>query len=115
MVNGDVDIELARETRRGEAILDAKLAPRAIAIGVDGGLRHAELTGDLLRRQMLIHQPQAIALAKGEQSHGVFDDFVPHAHCVRIKRRLGLRVYFNAWAGSASATLRRLRRRLRWT
>jgi len=49
MVNGGVDIELARQPRRGEAVLDAQLAPRAIAIGVDRGFRHAQLAGDLLR------------------------------------------------------------------
>jgi hypothetical protein len=99
MVNGDGDIQLPRHPRRGEAILDAQLAPRAVAIGVHRSLRHAELAGDLLRRQMLVHQPQAIALALGEQSHRVFDDFVACPHSARIKRRLGLRVYFNAQLG----------------
>ena len=81
MVNDHGEVQLARHPRRGEAILDAQLAPRAVAIGVHRGLRHAELAGDLLRRQMLIHQPQAIALALGEQSHRVFDNFgtCPHS------------------------------------
>jgi hypothetical protein len=84
MVNGTaraVDaVELARQTRRGVAILDAELAPRAVAIGVDGSLRHAELAGDLLRGQVLIDQPQAFALARRKQPHRIFGDDVACAH-----------------------------------
>jgi hypothetical protein len=50
MVNGRVNIQLAGEARGGVAILDAQLAAGAVAIGVDGSLRHAELAGDLLGR-----------------------------------------------------------------
>ena len=99
MVNGKVEVQLPRHPRRGEAILDAQLAPRAVTIGVHRSFRHAELAGDLLRRQMLIHQPQAIAFAVGEQSHRVFDNVVARSHSGRIKRRLGARVYFNAQLG----------------
>jgi hypothetical protein len=49
MVNSDVGVQLARQARGGEAILHTQLAARAVAIGVDGGLRHAQLAGDLLR------------------------------------------------------------------
>jgi hypothetical protein len=41
-------VELARHPRGGVAILDAQLAARPVAIGVDRGLRHAEFAGDLL-------------------------------------------------------------------
>jgi hypothetical protein len=49
MVKRDVDIQLTRQSRRSVAVFDAQLAAGAIAIGVDGCLRHAQLTGDLLR------------------------------------------------------------------
>jgi len=45
---------------------------------------------------MLVHQPQAIAFTVGKQSHRVIDNFVARTHWALIKRRLGLRVYFNA-------------------
>jgi hypothetical protein len=48
MVNDGVSVELPRQARRGIAILDAQLAAGAVAIGVDGSLRHAEFAGDLL-------------------------------------------------------------------
>jgi len=44
-----VDVELAGETGGAVAILDAELAPGAVAIGVDRRLGHPELPGDLLR------------------------------------------------------------------
>jgi hypothetical protein len=92
-------VELASEASGGVAILDAQLAPRTVAIGVDRGLRHAEFAGDLLRRQMLIHKPQTFAFAGGEQSHRVIDDVVACAHCASSKRRLGPPVYFKAKIG----------------
>ena len=44
-----VNVELAGEARGGVAILDAEFAPRAVAVGVDRSLGHAEFAGDLLR------------------------------------------------------------------
>jgi hypothetical protein len=90
-----VNVELAGELGRGVAVLDAELAPRTVAVGVHRRLRHAELAGDLLRRQVLVDEAQAFALARGEQSHRIFGDDVPCAHGANTKRRLGLRVYFN--------------------
>ena len=80
MVNGGLAIELARQARRGVAVLHAQLASRAVAIGVDGSLRHAEFAGDLLRRQMLIDEAQAFAFARCEQAHRIFGDDVACAH-----------------------------------
>ena len=80
MVNARIDVELAGEARGGIAVLDAQLAARPVAVGVDGSLGHAELAGDLLRRQVLIDEPQAFALARGEQSHRIFGDDVSCAH-----------------------------------
>ena len=96
MVNRLAYVQLPRDPRRGVAILDAELAARAVAVGVDGGLRHAQLTGDLLRRKMLIDKAQAFALADCEQPHGIFDDVDTCAHAASSKRRLGLAVYFKA-------------------
>lgn len=38
------------------------------------------MAGDLLRRQVLVDQPQALPLARGEQTHRIFGDNVPFAH-----------------------------------
>jgi len=73
-------VELACEAGGGVAVLDAQLAPGAVAIGVDGSLRHAEFAGDLLRRQVLIDQPQAFAFARRQQPHRIFGDDVACGH-----------------------------------
>jgi len=75
-----VNVELAGEAGGGVAVLDAQLAPRAVAIGVDRGLGHAELAGDLLGGQVLVHQTQAFALALCEQSHRIFGNDAPCGH-----------------------------------
>jgi hypothetical protein len=93
-------VQLARQARGGVAVLDAQLAPRAVAIGVDRGLRHAQFTGDLLRGKVLIHEAQTFAFTGGEQPHGIVDDVVACAHYANSKRRLGPPVYFKAKIGS---------------
>jgi hypothetical protein len=65
---------VAQEPRRLVAVGHAELAARTVAIGVDGGLRHPELAGDLLGAEMLIDQPQALALTGGEELDRVFAD-----------------------------------------
>jgi hypothetical protein len=80
MVNGGLSVELTGDARGGIAILHAQLAAGAVAIGVDGSLRHAEFAGDLLRRQMLIDQPQAFTLSRREQADRIFGDDVACAH-----------------------------------
>ena len=75
-----VNVELAGQPGGGVAILDAELAARAVAVGVDRGFRHAQFAGDLLGRQMLIDQPQAFALTRCEQPHGVFGNDVTCDH-----------------------------------
>jgi len=75
-----VNVEFAGQARGGVAILDPQLAPRAVAIGVDRGLGHAELSGDLLGREVLVDQPQAFALTLGEQPHCIFGNYAPCAH-----------------------------------
>ena len=49
------------------AVSDAQLAPRAVAIGVHRGLRHAQFAGNLLGAEMLMDEAQAITLALGQQ------------------------------------------------
>jgi hypothetical protein len=100
-----VNVELTGQAGGGVAVLDAELAPGAVAIGVDRSLGHAQFAGDLLGRQVLVHEPQAFALARREQPHGVLGDQVACAHSASSKRRLALRVYFNAKAAAGSATL----------
>jgi len=65
---------------RGIAVVDPQLAARTIAIGVDRCLRHAELARDLLGRQMLIDQPQALALTWREQGGRIGSDVCTRAH-----------------------------------
>jgi hypothetical protein len=79
----------------GVTIHHAQLAPRPIAVGVHRGLGHAQGPGDLFRRQVLVHEAQAFALALREQPHGVIRLVVLCAHGARSKRRLGVHVYFN--------------------
>ena len=75
-----VNIELAGETRGAVAVIDAELAPGAVAIGVDRRLRHPELTGDLLGRQVLIDQPQAFTLARRKKRGWIVRDIRSCAH-----------------------------------
>jgi hypothetical protein len=75
-----VNVELAGQARGGVAILDPQLAPRAVAIGVHRGLGHAQFAGDLFGRQVLVHQPQAFALARRQQPHRIFGNYAPCAH-----------------------------------
>jgi hypothetical protein len=75
-----VNVELAGEPRGGVAVLDAELAPGAVAVGVDRSLGHAEFAGDLLGRQMLVDQTQAFALAGRKQPHRVFGNDVACDH-----------------------------------
>ena len=49
------------------AVRDPEFAPRAVAIGVDRRLRHAQFAGDLLGAEMLVYQAQTLALALREQ------------------------------------------------
>jgi hypothetical protein len=80
MVNGPIPVELTGDAGRGVAILDAQLAASAVAVGIDGSLRHAEFAGDLLRRKVLVDQAQAFALARREQPHRIFGDDVSCGH-----------------------------------
>jgi len=95
MVNAGLEVELPGEAGGGVAVLNAQLAPRAVAIGVHRGLGHAQFAGDLLRGQMLIDQPQAFALALREQPNRVFRTVVACAHGAGSKRRVCAHVYFN--------------------
>jgi hypothetical protein len=65
---------VAQQAGRLVAVGHAELAARPVAVGVDGGLRHPELAGDLLRAEMLVDQPQALALTRGEELDRVFAD-----------------------------------------
>jgi hypothetical protein len=75
-----VNIEPPGEAGGGVAILDAELAAGAVAIGVHRGLGHAQFAGDLLRRKVLIDEPQAFAFARREQPHRIFGNDVACSH-----------------------------------
>lgn len=49
------------------AVADPQLAASAVAIGVDGGLGHPQLAGDLLGAEMTVHQAQALPLPRGQK------------------------------------------------
>ena len=75
-------VKLAGEARGGVAIVYAQFPPRAVAVGVDRRLRHAELPGDLLGGEMLVDEPQALPFTGGEQ----IDVRFGHRSNARIRR-----------------------------
>jgi hypothetical protein len=75
-----VKIELAGETCGAVAVVDAELAPGAVAIGVDRRLGHPELAGDLFGGQVLIDQPQAFALTRRKKRGWIVRDIRSCAH-----------------------------------
>jgi hypothetical protein len=75
-----VNVELAGEARGGVAVLDAQLAPGAVAVSVHRGLGHAKFAGDLLRGKVLVDEPQAFTFARREQPDGVLDNDVSRDH-----------------------------------
>ena len=62
-----VNVELADDARGFVAVGDAELLAGAVAVGVDRGLRHAQLAGDLLGAEVLVDEAQAFALPLREQ------------------------------------------------
>jgi hypothetical protein len=75
-----VNVELPGEAGGRVPIVNAELAPRAVAIGVDRGLRHAKLAGDLLGRKMLIDKPQAFTLPWRKKPGWIIHDVRSCAH-----------------------------------
>jgi hypothetical protein len=73
----------AQQTRRLVAVGNAELAPRAVAIGVDRGLGHAELAGDLLGAEVLVDEAQAFPFALRQQLYGLAHDVGSHRHASR--------------------------------
>ena len=51
-------------------VVHAELAPGPVAVGVDGGLRQAQLAGDLLGAEVLVDKPQALPFALRQQLDG---------------------------------------------
>ena len=62
------------------AVVHAELAPRTVAVGVDRGLRHAQLAGDLLGAEMLVDEPQALPFALRQQLDRLGDGLGPDRH-----------------------------------
>ena len=75
-----VNIELPSEAGGAVAILDAELAPSAVAIGIDRRLGHTELTGDLFGGQVLIDKPQAFALTRRKKRRWIVGEVRSCAH-----------------------------------
>jgi len=71
---------VAQQTGGFVAVVDAKFATGAVAVGVDRRLGHAELAGDFLRAEVLVHESQAFALTLGEQLDRVLNDRQTRCH-----------------------------------
>ena len=87
-----VNVELSGEAGRGEAVFNAQFAARAVAIGVDRGLRHPQFACDLLGRKVLVDKAQAIALTLGKQAHRICDNFDARAHGAQLTSTLRIRL-----------------------
>ena len=75
-----VNVVSAQQPRGLVAVVHAELAPGAVAVGVDGGLRHAQLAGDLLGAEMLVDEPQALPFALRQQLDGMSLRLGPNSH-----------------------------------
>ena len=75
-----VNIELSGDPGGGVAVLDAELAPGAVAVGVHGSLGHAKFAGDLLGGKMLVDQPQAFTLPRRKKAGWIIHDVRSCAH-----------------------------------
>ena len=90
-------VEFAQEAGGLEPVVDAQLAPRAVAVGVDGRLGHPQFARDLLGAEMLVDQPQAITFPRCQSVDSVRDvSQRPLQSLRRSKRRLSRHVYFDA-------------------
>ena len=86
-----------QQTGCGVAVGDAQFPARAVAIGIDGILRHPQLARDLLGAEMPVDETEAFPFAQGQKldrGHPVLRG----ARHVRgsSKPRLSRRVYFCA-------------------
>jgi hypothetical protein len=84
-----VVVKLAGEAGGGVAIVHAQLPPRAVAVGVDRRLGHAELPGDLLGGQVLVDKPQALALTRRKKRGWIVRDIRSCAHNGSLNDELG--------------------------
>jgi hypothetical protein len=75
-----VNAGAAQQARGLVPVGNAQLAPRAVAVGVDRGLRHAELAGDLLRAEVLIDEAQAFPFALRQQLDRLRHGLGSHRH-----------------------------------
>ena len=91
--------------RGGDAVLDLQLSGRVLAMSIHRARTNAQLPRDLLRVEVRMDQPEALALSLGQQRYGFghafhlrrsFDDEVSPAalsdtsqHDHRVRRRRG--------------------------
>ena len=64
-------LEGGHAPRRVVAVLGAQALARLVQMGIDGVLGDAEAAADLLGAQVLVDQPEAFPLTRGEQVHGL--------------------------------------------
>ena len=77
------------------AVGDPQLAPRAVAVGIDRRLGHAQFAGDLFGAEMLVHQAETIALTLREQFDSGRRDLGVRLHLAGSKQRILRFVYFD--------------------
>ena len=80
--DGDNRVMVGQGARGAVAVAYAQLSPGAVAIGVDRGLGHAKLPGDLFGTEMTVDKPQAIPLPGSEKPDKVLDRLLRRAHKV---------------------------------
>ena len=99
-----VNVVAAQQAGGLVPVVHAELAPRPVAVGVDGGLGHAQLAGDLLGAEVLVDEAQALTLPLREQADRIFLDLRPCAHGLIVNDGLTL-------ASTLSRKPRRVKRR----
>lgn len=87
-------VAVLEQARGLVAVVDAKLPARAVAIGVDRGLRHPQFARDLLGAQVPVDQPQALPFPGGEKRHWINVSVKGFPHSVSSKRCIATLAHF---------------------
>ena len=100
-----VNVVAAQQAGGLVPVVHAELAPGPVAVGVDGGLRHAQLSGDLLGAEVLVDEPQALPFALRQQLDRMGSGVGPNGHARCSKRPLLRFVYLWARNGGSRVVL----------
>jgi hypothetical protein len=75
-----------QEARGLVAVVDAQTLAGLVQMSVDGVLGNAELTADLFGAQVIVNQPQALALARRQQLDCLNGRRVGLAHAPKLTK-----------------------------